>query len=127
MPKPFVLHVDASDKGAGAVLLQFWDDVLHPVCYASMKFKPYQKHYSTIEKECYALIFATERFNVYFSGSPFPIEVYTDHNPLLFLQRMRNSNQRLMRWALALQPYNIIENHIRGKKNVIADMLSRTA
>lgn len=33
--KPFILHIDASDAGAGTVLMQYSDDqVLHPVCYA---------------------------------------------------------------------------------------------
>ena len=96
--EPFILQIDASDVGAGAVLLQYSDDkVFHPVCYASTKFKPYQKHYSMIEKECYALLFAIEKFNVYLNGSCFPIIVYTDHNPLKFLHKMKNSNQRLMR------------------------------
>ncbi|GFW94342.1 uncharacterized protein TNCV_1432771 [Trichonephila clavipes] len=30
----------------------------------------------------------------------------TDHNPLVWLNRNVSSNPRLMRWALALQPYN---------------------
>lgn len=125
--KPFILHIDASDVGVGAVLLQYSDeDVLHPVCYASTKFKPHQKNYSTIEKECYAMLYAIEKFNVYVNGSGFPIDIYTDHNPLKFLHKMKNSNQRLMRWALALQPYKINIFHIKGKNNVIADMLSRT-
>ena len=109
----------------GAVLLQPTDHALHPVCYVSSKFKPHQKNYSTIEKECYALLFAIDKFNVYLNGSGFPIDVYTDHNPLKFLQKMKNSNQRLMRWSLALQPYKINIHHIKGKDNVIADMLSR--
>ncbi|GFV79477.1 retrovirus-related Pol polyprotein from transposon 297 [Trichonephila clavipes] len=33
-------------------------------------------------------------------------QVMTDHNPLVWLNRNVSSNPRLMRWALALQPYN---------------------
>ena len=54
-----------------------------------------------------------------------PIEVYTDHNPLVFLGKMRNKNQRLLQWSLQLQEYNITIAHIRGRDNVIADALSR--
>ncbi|GFV50632.1 hypothetical protein TNCV_2212951 [Trichonephila clavipes] len=32
--------------------------------------------------------------------------IMTDHNPLVWLNRNVSSNPRLMRWALALQPYN---------------------
>ncbi|GFW19673.1 hypothetical protein TNCV_1605641 [Trichonephila clavipes] len=30
----------------------------------------------------------------------------TDHNPMVWLNRNVSSNPRLLRWALALQPYN---------------------
>ena len=123
--KPFKLAVDASDAGVGAALLQ--DDssgVEHPVCYFSRKFDIHQKHYSTIEKEALALISALDHFDVYVSSSQVLV-VYTDHNPLVFLNRMRNSNHRLMRWSLFLQGFNLEIKHIRGRDNVLADALSR--
>ena len=49
-----------------------------------------------------------------------------DHNPLSFLHRMKNHNQRLMRWAIELQDYNLDVVHIKGSHNVIADTLSRS-
>ena len=39
---------------------------------------------------------------------------------------MRNKNQRLTRWSLMLQEYDVIRRHIKGKDNVIADDLSRS-
>ena len=123
--RPFMLHVDASDVGVGGVLLQSADDgVAHPVSYFSKKLKPYQKHYSTIEKEALALLSAIEKFEIYLDGAK-TFTVYSDHNPLQFVMRMKNKNPRLTRWALALQPYNIIIKHIQGKDNVLADFLSR--
>jgi hypothetical protein len=50
-----------------------------------------------------------------------PILVFTDHNPLTFIHQMRNKNQRLTRWSLMLQEYDVIIRHIKGKNNVIAD------
>ncbi|XP_069996524.1 uncharacterized protein [Penaeus vannamei] len=118
--------VDASDVAAGSVLLQEGKDgVLHPVCYSSAKFKPHQTHYSTIEKEAAALLMALEKFDVYLSCTPYEIEVFSDHNPLQFVMRMKNKNQRLTRWYLALQPYNLVVKHIKGRNNIIADSLSR--
>jgi len=38
---------------------------------------------------------------------------------------MSSSNQRLLRWALKLQDYNIQIQHIKGSDNVVADALSR--
>ena len=55
-----------------------------------------------------------------------PILVFTDHNPLTFIHKMRNKNERLTRWSLMLQEYDVIIRHIKGKDNVIADALSRS-
>lgn len=124
---PFQLQIDASATGVGAVLLQ--EDpfgVDHPVCYFSRKLSKCQQNYSTIEKETLALLMALQHFEVYVGGSCTPVLVYTDHNPLTFLSRMCNSNQRLMRWSLIVQEYNLDIRHKKGSENVIADALSRT-
>lgn len=125
--RPFKLEVDASACGAGAVLLQ--EDgrsIDHPVSYFSKKFVKHQLHYSTIEKEALALLLALQHFEVYLGSSPLPVVVFSDHNPLVFLSRMRNNNQRLMRWSLLLQDFNIEIRHKKGTDNVLADALSRS-
>ncbi len=102
--------------GAGAVLLQEDKDAIdHPICYFSKKFNRSQQNYSTIEKEALALLLAIQHFEVYVGSSTFPVIVSTDHNPLTFISRMRNQNQRLMRWFLIFQDYNL---EIRYKKKV---------
>ena len=112
--------------GAGAVLLQDGDDgIEHPVSYYSKKFNRHQRAYSTVEKEALALILALKHFEVYAGSSNEPTLVYTDHNPLVFLNQMRNTNRRLMRWSLFLQHFNVEVRHVRGKDNVLADTLSR--
>ena len=124
--KGFKLEVDASAVGAGAVLLQEDDSGLdHPICYFSRKFSKAQSRYSTIEQETLALLLALQFFEVYLGSSTFPIDVYTDHNPLVFLDRMYNQNQRLMRWALLVQGVPLVIHHKKGLKNVVADALSR--
>ena len=123
---PFKLAIDASDVAAGGVLLQ--EDahgIDHPVCYYSKKFNSNQRNYSTVEKECLSLILALQHFDVYVTASPSPIMVFSDHNPLVFIHKMKNNNQRLLRWSLMLQEYNIEIRHIKGKDNIIADCLSR--
>ena len=87
-----------------AVLLQEGKDgVDHPICYFSRKFNQHQRSYSTVEKECLALILALQHLEVYVSSSSLPVIVYSDHNPLVFLHKLKSKNQRLLRWSLMLQ------------------------
>ena len=122
--KTFSLQVDACDLGAGGVLLQESDGLLHPICYTSSKFNTHQLAYSTIEKELLSLVLAIKKFDCYLHGAS-QTQVFTDHNPLLFLERSKGHNQRLLRWALFLQNYNLKMNHIKGSQNLMADALSR--
>ena len=45
--------------------------------------------------------------------------------PLQYLRQAKFQNGRLMRWALALQPYRFLLRAIRGRDNVGANCLSR--
>lgn len=125
--KPFSIAVDASDQACGAVLLQRSDsdDLEHPVAYFSRKFNRHQKNYSTIEKELLALVLALQHFEVYVCTGQKPMIVYTDHNPLVFLSKMKNKNRRLLNWSLILQEFDLEIKHVKGTDNVIADCLSR--
>ncbi len=98
------MEVEAS--AVGAVLQEGADGISHPVSYFSVKFNRHQLNYSTIEKEKLALLLALQHFDVYVGSSMFPVIVYTDHNLLVFLSKMYNHNQRLMWWALMVQPYH---------------------
>ena len=124
--REFELSIDASDTGLGAMLCQK-DDLgeSHPIAFFSKKLNEPQRKYSTIEKETLALIAALNHFEVYVTSNPGPLVIYTDHNPLKFLNRFQNKNQRLTRWSLFLQEYDLDIRHIKGKDNIIPDVLSR--
>ena len=124
--REFKLAIDASDVGADSVLLQEDDNgVHHPNCYYSEKFNKHQRNYSTVEKECLSLILALQHFEVYLASSVASIVIFTDHNPLTFIHKMKNKNQRLLRWSLMLQEHNLDIRHIKGKDDIIQDALSR--
>ena len=92
-----------SDVDCGAVLLQDDNKIDHSVSYCSYKFSTHQINYSICEKEILALILALQYFHAYLDAPTTDVLVYTDHNLLVFINRRRDKNHRLLRWSLVLQ------------------------
>ena len=105
------------------MLLQEHEECLFPVYYISKKLLPREANYSTVEKECYAIIWAINKLQVYLLGNEFILQ--TDHKSLTFLNKAKHTNQRIMRWALSLQPFSFKIEAIKGNENVGSDYLSR--
>ena len=107
--------MDASDGGVGAVLSHMSDGDKHSIAYYSRKLLPREEQYSTVEKECLAVKPGIQAFWVYLLGRPFQIQ--TDHHSLVWLDRLKESNTRLARWSLALQPYQFEVTYRPGSAN----------
>ena len=126
--KVFYLRTDASDTGLGAMLLQTHEDILMLVAYASRLLKSVEINYSVIERELlasvWAALWAVLKFKFYLYGREFIVQ--SDHSPLTSLNKMKNDNDRLMRWSLSLQPYAYSVDFIKGSDNIGADLLSRS-
>lgn len=50
--------------------------------------------------------------------------VVTDHGPLQWLQRMKDTTLRLMQWYLALQPYRFKVQYRKGKTHINDEFFS---
>ncbi len=112
---PFQLQMDASVRGIGAVLSQNIDqDTERPVAYFSKKLNKAQINYTATEKECLAVVKGIDHFAVYLLGRKFLLQ--TDHKGLQQMKTMDNRIQRLMRWALTLQPYNFDIQYRPGRE-----------
>ncbi|GBM26148.1 hypothetical protein AVEN_251587-1 [Araneus ventricosus] len=110
----------------GVILAQKDDnDKEHPVLYLSKKFSETDKKYSTTERECAVIISAVKKLQSYLDGHT-EFLIMTDNNPLVWLKNNAILNPRLMRWALALQPFNYTVVHRSGKNPLNVDALSRT-
>ena len=121
--KTFVLRTDTLDYGIGAVLIQEHEGKLFLICYASKKLSDAEGYYSTIEKECFAVVWGIKRFHVHLYGVRFVLQ--TDHEPLKYMNRAKFTNHRLMRWAMFLQSNNMKVEAMKGSDIVEADYLGR--
>ncbi|XP_061567193.1 uncharacterized protein LOC133421555 [Cololabis saira] len=113
---------DASNRGLGAVLSQQVEGMDRPVLYISRKLSEREGRYSTVEKECLAIRWAVGSLRYYLLGRPFTL--WSDHAPLQWLHRMKDTNGRITRWYLALQPFNFRVVHRPGAQMAVPDFLS---
>jgi len=122
--RQFIIRTDASDIGLGVVLLQEHEDGVFPVLYLCRKLNKAERNYSLGERECLAIVWAIGKLQLYLYGRAFVLQ--TDHRPLVYLDQAKLTSPRVMRWALALQPYKYRTESIKGSDNVGADYLSRS-
>jgi hypothetical protein len=118
-----ILAVDSSNTGLGGCLMQQFDDQLCPIVYISRKLKDAETRYSSIERECLAVVWAVKTLHPYLYGREFVL--MSDHEPLKYISSAKYNNNRVMRWALDLQIYRFRVKVVRGRDNNTADYLSR--
>ena len=128
--KPFLLEMDASGKGLGAVLSQKHSDGrYHPIAYASCIMTETEQRYHSNKQEFLALKWAvTEQFHEYLS--PYwknrnEFVVWMDNNPLTYIFSSANLDAAEQRWGAQLASYNFALEYQKGKDNTMADFLSR--
>ena len=124
--KPFRVETDASLVALGAVLTQQDSEgQWKPIAYISRSFNVTERNYDVHDRELYAIIYALKQWRHYLLGAKYPVEVFTDHQSLLYFRSAQNLNRRQARWALILENYNLRFLHTPGKQNTVADALSR--
>jgi len=116
--------VDASDHTVSGVLTQVDENGREfPLAFSSQKLTKTQQGWATVEKEAYAALSALRRYRGWVFGAK--VVVYSDHNPLTFLTESAPRSAKLMRWALALQEFNVEFRYRAGHKNTVPDVLTR--
>ena len=61
-----------------------------PIAYYSCKLLDRERNYSTIEKECLAIVLAVKAFAIYLLGKPFVLQ--TDNRVLVWLETLKDKN-----------------------------------
>lgn len=137
----FYLQTDASDFALGGVLTQRIpissevkdnDGLLrssrnyteHVIEYVSRTLSPAERNYSTTEKELLAVVHCLDVMRYFLEN--YKVIIITDHLALRWLHKLPViTNQRLCRWILKIQSYDITFIHRKGSLNYIPDALSR--
>ncbi len=121
--KLYILHVDASMNGLGAVLNQEHPNGLRRVAYASRKLSVSEQRYPIHQLEFLALKWAVvDKFHDYLYGAQFVVK--TDNNPLTYVLSTAKLSVTGHRWLAALSTYNFSLQYKPGSHNIDADVRS---
>jgi len=121
--KGWIINTDASGRAIGSVLLQERDDGgFNIVPTASRVLNQTEQRYTTCE-ELLAIVYALQRFRIYINGRK--VTLFTDNKALSFLHRCVITSNRVARWMVQIQEYDLEITHITGVQNHLADILSR--
>ncbi|KAK3557186.1 hypothetical protein QTP70_024684, partial [Hemibagrus guttatus] len=124
---PFVVEVDASSSGLGAVLSQRNGEPgkLHPCAFYSRKLMVVEINYDMGNWELLAIKAALEEWRHWLEGARHPFQVLTDHHNLEYLRGAKRLNPWQARWAMFFTRFVFTVTYRPGSKNGKADALSR--
>ena len=122
--KEYLLKTDASKLGLGAVLSQKQaNGRYHPAAFGSRALHGAEVNYHSMKLKFLAMKWSIEHFQTYLLGRCF--KVCTDNNPLMYFLTSPNIDTMKQRWINELAKYDFSLKYQKGKKNTLADALSR--
>lgn len=124
--RDFILAVDASFDGLGAVLSQIPEGstMARPVAFASKTLSRSQLNYPAHRLEFLALKWAIcDKFHYWLKGRHFT--AWTDNNPLTYILTKPRLDACEQRWVAKLASFSFDLKYVPGSKNIVADALSR--
>ena len=120
---PFVVETDASDGGIAASLSQAG----RPIAFFSRALAAAERHHSSMEREACAIVEAIRKWRHFLLGKHFM--VVTDQQAVRYMFDGKNKgkikNEKILRWRLELSCFSFDISYRDGKRNVVADALSR--
>ncbi|XP_026430549.1 uncharacterized protein LOC113327588 [Papaver somniferum] len=123
--KPLLLYLSVTDSSMGEVLGQYDEDGKkeQAIYYISKTLSGYESKYSTLEKTCLALIWATQRLRHYMVSHS--VQLLSRMDPLKYLFAKPMISGRTARWQLLLEEFDITYVTQKSiKEREIADHLA---
>jgi len=99
------------------------DQSKRPVGYWSRPLNAAKWSYSTTERECLAMVWASLFLRPYFEGTRFT--VHTDNAALKWMLHKDGAHGRLVRWRLWLAEFDYVVQTRPGASHHAADTISR--
>ncbi|KAL0336536.1 UNVERIFIED_CONTAM: hypothetical protein Sradi_4865500 [Sesamum radiatum] len=122
--RPLILYVAAQERSVGILLAQKNDEGKeNALYYLSGTMTPNKLKYSPIEKLCLAVIFSIQKLKLHFQSHR--IHLVSKANPLKYVMKKSILSDRLARWYLQVQQFEITyvpQKAIKGQ--VLADFLA---
>lgn len=135
------LHTDASDKHQAVAATQcepqelskpLLDQKHHPIAFLSSSFTKRKEHWSTYEREDFAVVQAFRKLD-YLLACDTTTRVFSDHRNLLFafnivaMKPSLGSHKvlKVVRWALYLSAFHYRIEHVSGDSHTWPDIMTR--
>ena len=124
---PFHIHVDSSNVGTGCILIQQFPEGKRITSFNSRIFDKAEQKISTLHRELCGVVSALQTYEHYIIGSPFPINLYCDHKPTLYLWGQKGQlSHRFFRYQVIITKFeNLKLIWTPGSNLAFPDILSR--
>jgi hypothetical protein len=121
---PYCIYTDACSYGISAILMQQHSNGEKCiVSTASRVLTAAESKFSVCEQELLAVVYALQKFRLYIFGQH--VTVYSDNKALSFMKKCNLVSNRITRWIMQIQEYDLEIVHIKGTDNFLADIMSR--
>ena len=112
---PFCVHVDASSIGVDFILVPEFPEGKRIVSFNARIYTKEEQKRSTTARELCGVISALQTYKHYIIGSPFPVYVYTDHKPLMYLWGRRG------KLSHRFFCYQLVISQLQNPKDIVYD------
>ena len=124
--KEYLLEMDASKLGLGAVLSQKQSNGrYHPIAFRSRILHSAEVNYHSTKLKFLAMKWSIKHFQTYLLGHH--SKVCTDNNPLMYFLTSPNMDAMKQRWINELAKYDFSLEYQKGKNNTVAESAKKVS